>query len=128
MPSAAVAPDTFTSDYLTNLQVNVYDVSYANPATTGAPPAGSLIGVAVYQPPIITVTGAGYAVTYPPVASVGGAPTTLITQDFTQLVLLGYTFPPDFSSVATAVFEIPAGIAEYVSPNIRIEVLGGAGN
>jgi Tc toxin complex TcA C-terminal TcB-binding domain len=94
IPPTAVDAGTFTN-FLTNLTLTVYDISYAQPT------AGVLIGSAAFVPP---------AIAPPPGPPPGG---TRIAQ-YKDLGVL--------KSVATAVIEyIPPG-PEYVGPDLLIEL------
>ncbi|WP_211441256.1 Tc toxin subunit A-related protein [Collimonas humicola] len=92
---------TFIS-WLAGLVINVYDLNVGDPKT------GQLIGSATYVAP-----------PGPPWIP---DPSTGIVQHFTTLPLI----QPE--AVATAVIQInePAGYKEYVSPDLRIEIVRGA--
>jgi hypothetical protein len=101
VPPTAILPADFTQ-YLQGLSIDVFDVSYTDPAVAGTPPAPALIGTAKFVGP-----------PFPPPAA------THIVQHHTGVA---------HESVATAVikYTAPPSGHEYVAPDLRIVINRGA--
>lgn len=114
VPPTPVDPVTFAA-YLDKLTLKIYDVSYAHPdaGTLGdpTPPLGQAVFNAPTQHLSVPFPG-GIYLTYP-------AGTT-IAQSYALQIAFGKVIAVDPVSVATAVIALPAGLTEYVTPDLRI--------